>query len=74
MKFLSFFTIELPKYPHYIPSFFAYELETITAIKGEEEVLLIPYTRFQVLEEPKIQRSTFCTYQSVGYAIRLSPP
>ena len=39
--------------------FWAFELESVTACKGEEEVLLPPYTQFEVTAPPKPGRG--CT-------------
>ena len=33
--------------------FWAFELESVTACKGEEEVLLPPYTQFEVSAPPR---------------------
>eukprot|EP01047_Picozoa_sp_COSAG01_P087344 COSAG01_NODE_20061_length_973_cov_1.213959_1_plen_294_part_01 len=47
------FAIELPAYKENGPTaFWAYELEGVTAFPGEDEVLLPPYTRFEVAAPP----------------------
>ena len=45
------FVIELPAYNE--QDFWAYELEGVTACPGESEVLLLPYTMFEVKEAPR---------------------
>jgi hypothetical protein len=47
------FAIELPAYQQNgLNPFWAYELEGVTAFPGEDEVLLPPYTRFEVAAPP----------------------
>jgi len=53
------FTIDIPEYSLYFPWFYAYDMEPITAFKGEAEVLLMPYTRFQVVKDPKMVNGIF---------------